>query len=84
MRINSFENNHGQNLGKLVGKTDFLLTFILHNHCSLFHYIIYIIYIMNSRFGKFKLVKSELFQLVSVVAVFKGIYSHLETKVIYK
>ena len=39
---------------------------------------------MNSGFGKFKLLKSELFQLVSVVAVFKGIYSHLETKVIYK
>ena len=39
---------------------------------------------INSEYGEWKLVKSQLSQLVSAVTVFKGICSHLKMKVIYK
>ena len=44
----------------------------------------YIEHVMNSEYGEWKLVKSQFSELVSAVAVFKGVCSHLKTKVIYK
>ena len=41
-------------------------------------------YIMNSKYGEWKLVQNQFSQLVLDVAIFKEIFSHLKTKVIYK
>ena len=38
----------------------------------------------NSEYGEWKLVKSQFSKLVSAMAVFKGIFSLLKMKVIYK